>query len=206
MAAYRVLGVTAPTATPRKVGGRSAMMVGREAELAVLHQAIDRLKAGSGSVAVVIGDAGIGKSRLVEEAFKGLRRKPSICFGDAASPTATRFPDHLWLELLRGTARIPADAPNEIVDARLRAWINQYCPDDCEEIYQALARLLALTRRPRGSSGAAPSTASTSNRGCSARSRPWSEPAQPRSRWRLSARIYSGLIRRRSNCWSTWPG
>ena len=153
--AYRVLGVTAPSARPPKVGGRSTVMVGRELELAVLQQATARLEAGSGSVAVVIGDAGVGKSRLVEEAFKGPATQTIDLLWGRCLSYGNAIPYHLWLELLRGTARIPTDVPNEIVDARLRAWIDQYCPDDCEEIYQALARLLALTRATTWELGAA---------------------------------------------------
>lgn len=144
--AYRVLGVTTPSPAPRKVGGRSDVMVGRQSELAVLQQAIARLATGLGSVAVIIGDAGIGKSRLVEEAFRGATTLQVDALAGRCLSYGNGIPYHLWLELLRGTARIPADAPNEIVDARLRAWIEEYCPDECDDIYQALARLLALTR------------------------------------------------------------
>ena len=146
VAAYRVLGVVEPSATPRKIGGRSDTIVGRQSELAVLQQAITRLETGSGSVAMIIGDAGIGKSRLVEEAFREPAKQTIDLLWGRCLSYGKAIPYHLWLELLRGTAKIPVDAPNEIVDARLRAWINQYCPDDCDEIYQALARLLALTR------------------------------------------------------------
>jgi class 3 adenylate cyclase len=39
--------------------------VGRQAELAVLRQCLERAGAGHGQVAVVVGEAGVGKSRLV---------------------------------------------------------------------------------------------------------------------------------------------
>ncbi len=143
---FRVLGVTAPSAAPRKIGGRSDVMVGRQAELAVLQQAIARLESGSGSVAVIIGDAGIGKSRLLEEAVRGAVEQTVDLLSGRCISYGNTIPYHMWLELLRGTARIPTDAPNEVVDARLRAWIDQVCRDDSDEIYRALARLLALTR------------------------------------------------------------
>ena len=41
--------------------------VGREAELTALHQALDQAGAGHGQVVAVVGDAGVGKSRLVYE-------------------------------------------------------------------------------------------------------------------------------------------
>ena len=44
------------------------VLVGRDAEMAVLRAATDRLINGSGSVVEVIGEPGIGKTRLVDEA------------------------------------------------------------------------------------------------------------------------------------------
>jgi class 3 adenylate cyclase/tetratricopeptide (TPR) repeat protein len=51
--------------------------VGRERELSLLHDAFERARAGAGQVAFVVGDPGIGKSRLLLE----LRRR----IGDAAA-------------------------------------------------------------------------------------------------------------------------
>jgi ABC-type oligopeptide transport system substrate-binding subunit/class 3 adenylate cyclase len=48
-------------------------LVGREAELAALRQALERLQAGLGGVVAITGEAGIGKSRLVEEACAAMR-------------------------------------------------------------------------------------------------------------------------------------
>jgi class 3 adenylate cyclase/tetratricopeptide (TPR) repeat protein len=44
-----------------------ARFVGRQTELAVLHQALERAGAGHGQVVALIGEAGVGKSRLVYE-------------------------------------------------------------------------------------------------------------------------------------------
>jgi class 3 adenylate cyclase/tetratricopeptide (TPR) repeat protein len=41
--------------------------VGRQTELAVLHQALERAGAGHGQVAAIVGEPGVGKSRLVYE-------------------------------------------------------------------------------------------------------------------------------------------
>ena len=75
---YRLLGVrrdhagAPPRATP---------FVGRERELAVLAAALDRLRSsGMASRVLVLGDAGVGKSRLVETALeqtRGAVRVPS---------------------------------------------------------------------------------------------------------------------------------
>ncbi len=51
------------------MGGRvsSQELVGRTAELALLTDLVRRAAAGEGGAALVLGEAGIGKSRLVSE-------------------------------------------------------------------------------------------------------------------------------------------
>ncbi len=53
---------TEPPAPPAEAG-----IVGREAELRVLTDALGRVAGGRGGIAVVLGEPGIGKTRLVEE-------------------------------------------------------------------------------------------------------------------------------------------
>ena len=48
-----------------------APMVGREAELGHLRQRLARLLRGEGGIVTLVGEAGIGKSRLVAEALAG---------------------------------------------------------------------------------------------------------------------------------------
>ncbi|RDK10287.1 adenylate/guanylate cyclase domain-containing protein [Cupriavidus lacunae] len=48
-----------------------AQFVGRQDELARLHEALDRARTGSGQIVGVVGEAGVGKSRLFHE-FKAL--------------------------------------------------------------------------------------------------------------------------------------
>jgi DNA-binding CsgD family transcriptional regulator len=56
------------------------VLVGRDQEWGVLHSALDRLAGGHGTTLVVLGEAGVGKSRLVREAAAeaGARRVPVL--------------------------------------------------------------------------------------------------------------------------------
>jgi hypothetical protein len=50
-----------------RVAGGLTRFVGRDPELAALRQRLDRAGAGHGQVVALIGEAGVGKSRLVYE-------------------------------------------------------------------------------------------------------------------------------------------
>jgi len=57
------------------VGGRTAPLVGRHHELELLRGLLEVARQGSGRVVGVVGEAGIGKSRLVSEFRGGLFRR-----------------------------------------------------------------------------------------------------------------------------------
>ena len=65
---YRVLGRLDAPWTVRAARRLDAPLVGREAEMAAIRAAFDRAHEGRGSVLLLTGDPGIGKSRLIEEA------------------------------------------------------------------------------------------------------------------------------------------
>jgi Adenylate and Guanylate cyclase catalytic domain/AAA ATPase domain len=66
--------------------------VGRDVELAALHQALERAGAGHGQVVAVVGEAGVGKSRLVYECVRShhtqgwrVLESASVSYGKAHS-------------------------------------------------------------------------------------------------------------------------
>jgi eukaryotic-like serine/threonine-protein kinase len=56
-------------------------LVGRNQELAAIRRAIEAARSGQGRALVVIGDPGIGKSRLVGEALAEASRESPLCIG-----------------------------------------------------------------------------------------------------------------------------
>ncbi len=85
--AYVALRPLARPRAARGLEGRRTALVGRADELARLVRALDRARAGEGGIATIVGEAGVGKSRLVEE----LRMR-------AAEPAPGGTEDLLWLE------------------------------------------------------------------------------------------------------------
>ena len=79
--------------------------VGREAELAALTKQLDAASAGAGSIALVAGEPGMGKSRLAEELAavaraRGVRVLWGRCYEGEGAPAF--WP---WIELLRAAVR-----------------------------------------------------------------------------------------------------
>ncbi len=65
--AFAVTGFKIEKGRQRGIEGLSSPLVGRESERASLRQALSMLGEGHGQIVFVLGEAGIGKSRLVEE-------------------------------------------------------------------------------------------------------------------------------------------
>jgi eukaryotic-like serine/threonine-protein kinase len=59
-------GAAAPVAIGQRVE-EEAIFVGREAELAVLHEEADKVTRGAGRAVLLVGEPGIGKSRLLQQ-------------------------------------------------------------------------------------------------------------------------------------------
>jgi class 3 adenylate cyclase/tetratricopeptide (TPR) repeat protein len=64
---YRLLAPKESPCRTHRVSGLRAELIGRRDDIAVLTKAVDRLSEGSASFIVICGEAGTGKSRLVEE-------------------------------------------------------------------------------------------------------------------------------------------
>src|SRR5215467_8359562 len=83
--------------------GRATPLVGRESELRRLRQGIDAARAGRSDSVVLMGEGGIGKSRLL----------------DAAAAAARE----VGVVLLQGRAPITGPAPYGLIGNALRSWL-----------------------------------------------------------------------------------
>jgi class 3 adenylate cyclase len=102
--------------------------VGRMSELQQLAQALDRAAAGHGQIAAVVGEAGVGKSRLVWEFMRSHRT-------------------HGWLILESGSVSYGKATPYLPVIGLLKAYFKIQDRDGQREIRERVAgKLLALDR------------------------------------------------------------
>jgi class 3 adenylate cyclase/tetratricopeptide (TPR) repeat protein len=74
--------------------------VGREEELRLLLSRWERTREGEGQMVLVVGEAGIGKSRLVAEFHKRIRDTPHIWMESAGEQLFENTPFHAIIEML----------------------------------------------------------------------------------------------------------
>lgn len=149
VAMYRLLRARPAPARLWGVAGLDSPVVGRQAEFDALEAAIQRLEAGVGGVVTIVGEAGIGKSRMVAELRKQLPGAFHWVEGRCLS-YGTSVAYGLWLDVLRSWLNVtPEDAPNRVRDA-LRERVQALWPESVDQISAYLERLMSLPLTPRG--------------------------------------------------------
>jgi predicted ATPase len=134
----RLLGAKAAPKPARGIEGLRAPLVGRDNELEEIRQTIGSLQAGEGSVLAILGEAGLGKSRLIAETRALIPANITWAEGRALSYSAGMS---YWLvrELILSLLKVPADTALAEIAAALKRNLN-----GDSAVYPYLARLLEL--------------------------------------------------------------
>jgi predicted ATPase/class 3 adenylate cyclase len=145
--AYRAIARKAEPGRLRGIQGLSSPLIGRERELAELRRALQELRQGRGAIVLLLGEAGLGKSRLVEE----IRREWSDSWYQAGGVSYDMArPYSLFQQLFRAMCNLgehdePAQARERILDL---------CADFQEEVTAEAGRaaelILSLHRQTGG--------------------------------------------------------
>ncbi|MEM5313642.1 adenylate/guanylate cyclase domain-containing protein [Paraburkholderia sp. JHI869] len=105
---YEVLGPGALRTRLQLAAHRGlARFVGRETEMAHLHEALEIVRAGRGQVVGVVGEAGVGKSRLFHE-FKERSRRGCLVLETFSVSHGKAFANLPLIELLKSYFQITA--------------------------------------------------------------------------------------------------
>jgi len=148
VAAYEVKGLKAHPGRVRGIPGLESPMVGRQTELERLRHLLEMVRAGVGRAAVVIGEPGIGKSRLVTE-WRNSASAVEIRWAHGNCLSYGRgLAYHLLLDLLHSFLGAPPDGDEAETRKRLRATVQDLLGDQADEVYAALAHLLSLHLEP----------------------------------------------------------
>jgi class 3 adenylate cyclase/tetratricopeptide (TPR) repeat protein len=123
---YEVLASRAVPGKVRGLEGLASPLVGRDGEFKLLNDKLDEVREGRGSFVAVMGEAGLGKSRLMAEVSESAKSGPQVAWleGRALSyeQAVTHYP---WRQVIRGAIGAQEGEAPEVVRERLR------CNRDC---------------------------------------------------------------------------
>lgn len=119
--AFCVLSAKAQPGRLRGIRGISAPLIGREREMEQLRGAMQGAKEGRGQIICLIGEAGLGKSRLLDEARKlWLLDNPAYTWELVqGSPYDTARPYGLFQKYARDMFGIHLDDPPEVIHQKV---------------------------------------------------------------------------------------
>ncbi|MGH7322655.1 MAG: BTAD domain-containing putative transcriptional regulator, partial [Candidatus Rokuibacteriota bacterium] len=151
-----VTPVAAP-AQPMRVGTSGAPLTGRDAELGALTRELEHALAGTTRIVGVFGEAGLGKTRLVEELVAVAVARGCLALGARAYETERSLPFALWVSALRSARVIEDHAQMDQLGAEWRDALNPLFPElpgrrrrgtvESENqlrLFEALTRLIAV--------------------------------------------------------------
>ena len=128
--AYKVLSQREKPVTIRRLSGVRADLVGRKVELTELSEAVEDLHAGKGRIFSVYGDAGTGKSRLVEE-FKASLDLAEIQWIEGHAYAYSRnIPYFALIDMLNRLFKIEEGDSSEKVRGKLESGIKKLIGDN----------------------------------------------------------------------------
>ena len=121
--AYRVLGVKAQPGRLRGVEGVSAPLIGRDREFDKLKGVLEQLSEGRGQIVCLMGEPGLGKSRLLEELQSEWLRHdmPDTWYQAEGIAYDSARPYSLFQNLVRRQFGVELDDPVDVIDQKVDA-------------------------------------------------------------------------------------
>ena len=148
---YRLAGVLEAAGTGRglEVHGLVAPLVGRDVEMAQMEAAFARVIGGQAQVVSLTGDAGVGKSRLLQEFLERLDREGRLRFVTVRTVTCTALgeqPYGVLASFLREAYGLLADDSLEVAQTKLAEGLRSLGAgeEEIERISPTVGYLLGL--------------------------------------------------------------
>ena len=161
LGAQHLKGIAAPTTVFSVLGTRALEsrfdartakddlpMVGREQELSLLLERWRQAKAGEGQMVLLVGEAGIGKSRLTRSAIDAIAKEPHFRIIYQCSPYHGDSALYPAIQQLNRAAKFARDDDSERKLDKLEGLISQ-AGANVQDIAPLLALLLGIESEPR---------------------------------------------------------
>jgi len=149
LTAYEIVGAKRSEARieGRVRSGTMARLQGRDAELNVLMNALQRLKNGEGQVLAIVGEAGAGKSRLVYELQNSEQAEDTPIYQGRCLSFGQSMPYLPFLDALRQFCHIDETDTEQAALEKLTAAV-EAVGDNIGSVLPHIASLLSLSKEP----------------------------------------------------------
>ena len=129
---YRVLASKQASGKLRGIAGIEVPMIGRDEELGQLQNLLAQVNLGVGRIVSVIGDAGMGKSRLIDEGLKHWQKGNSnpLFYQISSQSYETSQAYGLFQRLFRRMIDIARDDPAGIIQNKIELFLNKMDASD----------------------------------------------------------------------------
>jgi class 3 adenylate cyclase/tetratricopeptide (TPR) repeat protein len=140
---FKVLTPKGRPDTIHRLSGVRADLIGRQVEMDRLQQAVEELRKGNGMIFSIWGDAGTGKSRLVEEFKATLEHKEIQWIEGHAYSYSQNIPYFPLIDLLNRVFQIEEGDPSEKVREKVESGIRNLVGEK-EDVIPYIGSLYAL--------------------------------------------------------------
>ena len=140
---HRLVGLKIEPLPVRGIEGIRSDLIGRDQEVARIGDAVQALLSGNGGIIAVVGEAGVGKSRLLAESLGVLGQGITLAEGRALSHT-TGMSYWLARDMLRDLIGCSENASANELDQALRNSLSIARSLVFDQVYPYLATLLQL--------------------------------------------------------------
>ena len=143
---YELVGARSQDATQRGIAGMLSPLVGRDKQFTNLQRKISNLQAGQGGIITVIGEAGLGKSRLIAELYQQtVKNKANLHWLEGRGLSYRRSSSYrLFIGILHQYLNIGADEPGDVVWQKLQAIGPTLFNSRANEVIPYLAALMGV--------------------------------------------------------------
>jgi class 3 adenylate cyclase/tetratricopeptide (TPR) repeat protein len=150
VSAYRLRSSLSGAREDRGLPGVRSPLIGRAVEKSKLREMVEKVRSGVGGLVGIVGDAGIGKSRLIRDLKDAIGSEGSAWVEGGCFSYGNATPYHLWVNVFQDLIGMEtASNPTEGRD-RLRQFLTETCPLQVEKIYPFLTTLLSLPLEGEG--------------------------------------------------------
>lgn len=142
---YKLLSSKETPLTLHRILGLRANLIGRKAELAQLQEAVQKVRQGKGGIFSICGDAGTGKSRLLEE-FRATLDLNEIQWREGhAYAYSQNIPYFPLIDLLNRAWQIEEGDSPEIVRRKIESGVENLISGKKEDILPYVGSLYSLS-------------------------------------------------------------